>query len=663
MEMINNMKIVTKVMLIGTVMTVLLVACTARYFMADTRNAKLFKQFRDVQVATTMQLGSIYAQGLQTEQALRNIVINPQDEKATANFNKALEVFDQLYTKAVETSKGTEIAAKLEQTRPLWDQGLELKRQIIELTKQGSLAEAGEVLVKQETPKWRSFKELILKMQEESSIKMHEQSLAIDHIRESTFMFNMSALAITLFVTAVLLLLLAKDLKKRLTYFSERLKEITTGEWDLTKHIEMDSKDELGELANYFNQAWVKLDKLIAHIVESSTLVGTYSGQLLIESSRIVKNSRQIAEQSTAVATASEEMSATSNDIARNCAMAADNSQEASNVASGGQCVVQKTIDRMSIIKTEVEKSSQVIERLGASSEKIGAIANTIQDIADQTNLLALNAAIEAARAGEQGRGFAVVADEVRALAERTARATREIGDMIKTIQTETTQAVGAMKRSAEQVTAGVEEANESGAALGAIIGQVGEVTMQVSQIATAAEEQTATTMEIVGSISNISETADKFDHTAVIVNEKINQLQTLSDDLKNSTSIFKTDVSKLLMLDTAKYDHVIFVNRIERCLDGKEQVQSNALPDHTCCRFGKWYFSNGKDLCGTSQTFKTINGPHEMIHRIAKEAVDLFNRGDSARAEEKLTEVENISFDIVNMLDRVKYECKGNGV
>ena len=663
MEMIKNMNIVTKVMLIGTVMTVLLVACTARYFMADTRNAKLFKQFRDVQVATTMQLGSIYAQGLQTEQALRNIVINPQDEKAAANYNKALEVFDQLYTKAVQTSKGTEIAAKLEQIRPLWDQGLELKRQIIELTKQGSLAEAGEVLVKQETPKWRSFKELILKMQEESSIEMHEQSLAIDHIRESTFMFNMSALAITLFVTAVLLLLLAKDLKKRLTYFSERLKEITTGEWDLTKHIEMDSKDELGELANYFNQAWVKLDKLIAHIVESSTLVGTYSGQLLIESSRIVKNSRQIAGQSTAVATASEEMSATSNDIARNCAMAADNSQEASNVASGGQCVVQKTIDRMSIIKTEVEKSSQVIERLGASSEKIGAIANTIQDIADQTNLLALNAAIEAARAGEQGRGFAVVADEVRALAERTARATREIGDMIKTIQTETTQAVGAMKRSAEQVTAGVEEANESGAALGAIIGQVGEVTMQVSQIATAAEEQTATTMEIVGSISNISETADKFDHTAVIVNEKINQLQTLSDDLKNSTSIFKTDVSKLLMLDTAKYDHVMFVNRIERCLDGKEQVQSNTLPDHTCCRFGKWYFSNGKDLCGTSPTFKTINAPHEMIHRIAKEVVDLFNRGDSARAEEKLTEVENISFDIVNMLDKVKYECKGDGV
>lgn len=660
MEMIKNMKIVTKVMLIGTVMTVLIVACTARYFMADTRNAKLFKHFRDVQVATRIQLGSIYAQGLQTEQALRNIVINPQDEKAAANFNKALVDFDQLYTKAVQTSKGTEIAAKLEQIRPLWDQGLELKRQIIELTKQGSLAQAGEVLVKQETPNWRSFKELILKLQEESSIEMQAQSMAIDHNRENTFMFNMLALTITLFVTVVLLLLLAKDLKKRLASFSERLKELTTGEWDLTKNIEIDSKDELGELATYFNHTWIQLDKLIAHIVESSTLVGTYSGQLLIESSRIVKNSRQIAGQSTAVATASEEMSATSNDIARNCAMAADNSQEASNVAAGGQSVVQKTIDRMSIIKTEVEKSSQVIERLGASSEKIGAIANTIQDIADQTNLLALNAAIEAARAGEQGRGFAVVADEVRALAERTARATHEIGEMIKTIQTETTQAVGAMKRSAEQVTAGVVEANESGAALGAIIGQVGEVTMQVSQIATAAEEQTATTMEIVGSISNISETADKFDHTAVIVNEKIQQLQILSDDLKKSTSIFKTDVSKLLMLDTAKYDHVMFVNRIERCLDGKEQVQSNALPDHTCCNFGKWYFSYGKDLCGTSPTFNTINGPHEMIHRIAKEAVDLFYRGDSARAEEKLTEVENLSFDIVNMLDKVKSESKG---
>lgn len=471
----------------------------------------------------------------------------------------------------------------------------------------------------------------------------------------------MIGLALTAVIFSILLAtLVVRSILKPLNRLIAMLKDVAEGEGDLTKRIRLGTNDELGVMAEYFNLAWDKLDKMIAQIVEQSTLVGTYAGQLLIESSRIAKNSRQISGQSTAVATASEEMSATSNDIARNCAMAADNSREASNVASGGQSIVQKTIDRMDVLKSEVETSSQVIMRLGASSEKIGEIANTIQDIADQTNLLALNAAIEAARAGEQGRGFAVVADEVRALAERTAHATREIGEMIGTIQSETVQAVGAMRRSADQVTAGVEEAYESGEALRSILGQVGEVTMQVSQIATAAEEQTATTVEIVGNISAISGSVKLFDHGAAAVNEKIHQLQELSEDLKKSTSIFKTDTSPLLMLDTAKHDHVMFVNRIGRCLESKEDVKADSLPDHTCCRFGKWYFNEGKEVCGMAPSFRAINGPHEMIHSIAKESVALFNRGETLKAEEKLAQVENISVEIVNLLEQIKGECTG---
>jgi len=454
--------------------------------------------------------------------------------------------------------------------------------------------------------------------------------------------------------------MLVASILRPLCRLNEMLKDVAEGEGDLTRRIKVASKDELGEMGGYFNAAWDKLDRMIARVVEQSTLVGTYSGQLLIESSRIVKNSCQIAERSTAVATAGEEMSATSNDIARNCAMAAESSREAGSVAASGQEVVQKTMDRMGVIRNEVESSSRVIRRLSASSEQIGEIAGTIEEIADQTNLLALNAAIEAARAGEQGRGFAVVADEVRALAERTALATKEIGEMIRTVQTEARQAVEAMERSAKHVTVGVEEASKSGTALASILGRIGEVTMQVSQIATAAEEQTATTVEIVSCMGEISHSADRFDRAAAGVNGKIAQLQALSEELIESTAVFKTDVAKLLMLDTAKHDHVMFVTRIERCLEGKEQVQSNVLPDHTCCRFGKWYFGEGKDACGGSATFKAVNAPHELIHVLAKQAVDLFNQGDPARAEQKLIEVEDLSFEIVNMLDQVKSECSG---
>jgi methyl-accepting chemotaxis protein len=153
-----------------------------------------------------------------------------------------------------------------------------------------------------------------------------------------------------------------------------------------------------------------------------------------------------------------------------------------------------------------VQESARTVESLGARSDQIGAIIGTIEDIADQTNLLALNAAIEAARAGEQGRGFAVVADEVRALAERTTRATREIGEMIKAIQGETRDAVAAMEQGVSQVEAGTIEAARSGEALRDILEQVNSVAMQVNQIATAAEEQTATTGEIASNMQQITE-------------------------------------------------------------------------------------------------------------------------------------------------------------
>jgi methyl-accepting chemotaxis protein len=298
--------------------------------------------------------------------------------------------------------------------------------------------------------------------------------------------------------------LIARNLVTRMVRVSKAMEKVADG--DLSLRLKIYANDEFGALGRAINEMLESMCGVISAIRNSSEHVASAATQLMSTSEQIATGAEEVAAQAGTVATASEEMSATSNDIARNCTMAAEASQQSSDSAHSGAQVVQEAITGMGIIAERVRSTSKTIEALGARSEQIGDIVGTIEDIADQTNLLALNAAIEAARAGEQGRGFAVVADEVRALAERTAKATREIGGMIKTIQAETSEAVRSMEEGVVEAEKGASSAEKSGEALKEIIDHINEVAMQVSQIATAAEQQTATTGEVTSNIQQITD-------------------------------------------------------------------------------------------------------------------------------------------------------------
>ena len=311
-------------------------------------------------------------------------------------------------------------------------------------------------------------------------------------------------------------------------------------EGNITVRAHITSRDELGVIGGSFNQIADTLQSAMERVSNCSASLTMAAGELRANAEQIAAGSENVAAQAVSVATAGEEMAATSNDIASNCSMAVESVSRASATATSGAAVVQQTVEGMARIAGKVQDSARTVESLGARSDQIGAIIGTIEDIADQTNLLALNAAIEAARAGEQGRGFAVVADEVRALAERTTRATREIGERIKAIQAETRNAVAAMEEGVQEVERGTEDAAHSGRALEEILAQVNEVTGQINQIATAAEEQTATTNEISNNMQRITEVVQETAGSSQMTADAAGRLAGLAQELQSVVAQFR---------------------------------------------------------------------------------------------------------------------------
>lgn len=274
---------------------------------------------------------------------------------------------------------------------------------------------------------------------------------------------------------------------------------------DLTGRVPVTSTDELGQMGSAFNTFLENLNSMIGQTAQVAHTVAAAAEELSVNGAQVSQASREQANQSTHVASAVEEMSATANEMARNAQVMAQTAQELSGTAMKGGEVVANSMRGMEAVASTMQVSADRIQVLGQRSQEIGEIIRVIEDIADQTNLLALNAAIEAARAGEQGRGFAVVADEVRKLAERTGKATKEIAGVIETVQAGTKEAVTSMEAGTTEVQTGMDLVNEAGARLNEIVDGVQKVTTMVQQLAGSIDEQTQATEQIAGGIQAVA--------------------------------------------------------------------------------------------------------------------------------------------------------------
>src|SRR5213080_1640384 len=306
-----------------------------------------------------------------------------------------------------------------------------------------------------------------------------------------------------------------------------------------TDDAEITTEDEIGQAGTAFNRMKNSLREMIQSIAGTAQHVASASEELSSSATQQAQSAETQKDQTAQVATAMQEMSSTVLQVSENSNKAAEASRQAAETARRG-AIVEETLSRMRAIADSVSGTAKKMDELGKSSDQIGQIVGVINDIADQTNLLALNAAIEAARAGEQGRGFAVVADEVRKLAERTTTATKEIAGMIKNIQQETKTAVTAMETGTKQVEEGVKSTIQAGGSLKEIIHMAEQVGEMVMQIATAAMEQSSASEEVNQNMEKIAklvkESADGAQQSA----KACQDLSSLAFDLQNMVGTFK---------------------------------------------------------------------------------------------------------------------------
>lgn len=378
----------------------------------------------------------------------------------------------------------------------------------------------------------------ILVEKESSLIKSESQELL--EFVSGTKVFVYSMLAAGLVLGILLAWAVSFMITCPLSNAVNAMKDISEGDGDLTSRLAVTGTDEIGQLAQSFNGFISKIQNIIQEVTASTSQLSAAAEEMSMITSETREGVQRQQTETNLVATAMNEMSSTVHDVANNAATAAEAANQADSQTEQGKQIVNSTVSSISTLAAEIERASTVINQLEKDSESIGTVLEVIRGIAEQTNLLALNAAIEAARAGEQGRGFAVVADEVRSLASRTQESTEEIQDMIERLQKGSRDAVMAMEAGKEQAQQTVGQASEAESSLSDISSAVAQINEMNAHIAQAARQQGDLAEETNKNIVNITEVAEGTANGAEQLATASQEMANLAVNLESQVAHFK---------------------------------------------------------------------------------------------------------------------------
>jgi len=497
---------------------------------SDESRTELRQTFYDLRYYTAQLMGE-----------MRTFLAFRADINIT-NMNSILEVIDSKLTSAKESSdmfsfEQEEIIPEYEKALNEWKKALEATLAVHnsdEYRKDIYLAKTsiGPVIVSIQNELDALVKQLTSDISSESSNLQGESDRA-----GSLVLMGMS---LGILVGLIIAFFMSRMITVPINDVVHAFDDLAEGEGDLTRRLNAEGKSEMARLSGGFNRFAEKVHHLVEQVgseVQNLTAVVDNVSHIVEQTQQ---GSIQQREQTGQVATAITEMTATVQEVAANANSAAESAQQADQNARTGQSVVSDTIQSIQALASEIETGANVIHELERDAEAIGSVLDVIRGIAEQTNLLALNAAIEAARAGEQGRGFAVVADEVRTLASRTQESTSEIQDMIDSLQSQARAAVQAINQGQDKTRTSVDNASNAGEALNAITESVTTITNMNFQIASASEEQSVVAEEINKNVVNISEVADKNASASEQLAASSNDLARLTEDLRGLVSQFK---------------------------------------------------------------------------------------------------------------------------